>query len=128
MNELALIVEDDEDISEIFDQAMQNASFATEVIHDGEVARQRLEAVVPHVVILDMHLPGVSGQELLAQIRADQRLSKTIVLVATADARVAELHVTAADFVLIKPISFSQLRDLAGRLHGYHHGSSGVVI
>jgi DNA-binding NtrC family response regulator len=121
MNDLALIIEDDEDISEIFEQALMKAGFDTEVISDGTLARKRFEEIVPHVVVLDMHLPGVSGEDLLKLIRSDQRLSKSIVLVATADARMADLHLGMADFVLIKPISFNQLSDLAGRLHGYHH-------
>ncbi len=127
MNELSLIIEDDEDIAEIFDQALSNAGFQTEVIYDGDLAQKRLQEVVPHVVVLDMHLPGTSGQTLLTQIRSDQRLLETIILVATADAMLAEEHRETADFVLVKPISFSQLRDLAGRLHEYHHNKTGPL-
>jgi hypothetical protein len=36
---------------------------------------------------------------------------------ATADARMGEALTDHADFVLIKPITFSQLRDLTARLH-----------
>jgi len=128
MADLALIIEDDEDISEIFDQALRNAGFDTEVIPDGGQARLRLAEIIPHVVVLDMHLPGVAGEDLLKQIRSDRRLSRAIVLIATADARMADLHIGSADFVLIKPISFNQLRDLTGRLHGYHHESTGKII
>ena len=127
MSDLALIIEDDEDIAEIFNQSLTNAGFETEVIFDGDTAQKRLEEVVPHVVVLDMHLPGVSGQTLLSQVRSDQRLLETIVLVATADAMMAEVHREQADFVLVKPISFSQLRDLASRLHDYHHGKTGPI-
>ncbi len=127
MNDLALIIEDDEDIAEIFNQALNNAGFETEVIYQGDAAQKRLGEVTPHVVVLDMHLPSVSGQVLLSQIRSDNRLLETIVLVATADAMIAELHREQADFVLVKPISFSQLRDLASRLHEYHHGKTGPI-
>jgi CheY-like chemotaxis protein len=64
-----------------------------------------------------MHLPIVSGGDLLKQIRSDDRLKKTVVVIATADARMGDAFNDIADFVLIKPITFSQLRDLTARLH-----------
>jgi CheY-like chemotaxis protein len=67
-------------------------------------------------VVLDLHLPHVSGEDLLAQIRSDDRLAHTRVMLATADPLMAESLRAKADLVLIKPISFSQLRDLSKRL------------
>jgi CheY-like chemotaxis protein len=113
---LALIVEDDIDLSIIFAGALEAAGFDTEVIMDGKEAAQRLSTATPDVVVLDMHLPHVSGEELLERIHADDRLANTRVLVTTADARMAETLHDQADLVLVKPVSFSQLRDLAARL------------
>ncbi len=126
-NKLALVIEDDEDIAEIFNQALANSGFTTEVLHDGAIAQRRLTEIVPHIVVLDIHLPNVSGQNLLSQIRADQRLLETIVLVATADAMIADMDRDKADFVLVKPISYMQLRDLTSRLLDYSHGKTGPL-
>ena len=117
MKELALIIEDDEDLSEIFGQALSAADYEIEIIRDGAIAQDRLKEVIPAVVVLDMHLPHISGNFLLKQIRADERLAKTRVVVATADAQMGENLRGEADLVLIKPISFIQLRDLTYRLH-----------
>lgn len=117
MKELALIIEDDEDLSEIFGQALSAADYEIEIIRDGAIAQDRLKEVFPAVVVLDMHLPHISGNFLLKQIRADERLAKTRVVVATADAQMGENLRGEADLVLIKPISFTQLRDLTFRLH-----------
>jgi two-component system response regulator TctD len=117
MSELAMVIEDDEDLATIFTEALQAASYAVETIRDGGVARARLEGTPPQVIILDMHLPGVDGESLLAQIRRDPRLKGVIIVIATADARMGEKYTDVADFVLIKPIAFSQLRDLTARLH-----------
>ena len=117
MSELALIIEDDEDLSEIFGQALSAANYEIEIIRDGAVAQNRLKEVLPVVVVLDMHLPHVSGNILLEQIRSDQRLEKTRVVVATADAQMGDSLRGIADLVLIKPITFTQLRDLTARLH-----------
>jgi CheY-like chemotaxis protein len=114
---LALIVEDEFDLSIIFSESFKAAGFETEIIRDGQVAIQRLAETVPDVVALDLHLPNVSGEAILDQIRADERLAETHVIVTTADARTAEpLEDRGATLTLIKPISFSQLRDLARRL------------
>ena len=113
---LALVIEDDQDLSEIFTKALEAAGFEVETIHDGEVARQRLASVVPNVIVLDMHLPHVDGATLLKQIHADQRLEKVRIIIATADNVQAEFYRNQATIVMIKPISFSQLRDISARL------------
>jgi CheY-like chemotaxis protein len=82
---------------------------------DGRTAVTRLADVVPALIVLDLHLPGISGGEILARIRADARLSKTRVILATADDRQADLINEQADIVLLKPISPTQLRELAKR-------------
>ena len=113
---LALIIEDDENQAPIFAQALKMAEFETETISDGQAALDRLAVIVPDLVLLDMHLPHVSGDIILHQIRADERLVKTRVMLATADAVMAENLRDKSDLVLLKPISFTQLRDLAKRL------------
>lgn len=114
--QLALIIEDDYDLATIFAEALQAAGFDAEIIRAGDTALERLDATTPSVVVLDLHLPHVSGVDILQRIRADARLAGTRVMVATADPRMAELLEDEADLVLLKPISFSQLRDLAMRM------------
>jgi two-component system cell cycle response regulator DivK len=118
MNELALIVEDDEDLANIFAEALRGVGFQVELVADGQTARERLKhGAVPYLILLDMHIPHVSGGDLLTNIiRKDERLSKAIVIVTTADARMGEAYTDLADFVMVKPISFIQLRDLTSRL------------
>jgi len=115
---LALIIEDDEDLSFIFAEALRAAEFEAEIIRDGKVAVDRLASASPTVVVLDLHLPGVVGIDILKKIRSTEHLKSARVVVTTADARLAEQTEGEADFVLIKPISFSLLRDLAARLSG----------
>jgi CheY-like chemotaxis protein len=112
---LALIIEDDPTLNEIFSIALEG-DFATEMITDGQTAVTRLAEVVPALVILDLHMPGTPGPEVLAKIRADARLSKTRVILATADHHEANRIYEQADMVLLKPISPTQLRELAKRL------------
>ncbi|MFQ5577854.1 MAG: response regulator transcription factor [Anaerolineae bacterium] len=112
----AIIIEDDQKLAVIFAEALRMAAFEPEIVRDGNNALARLLDVEPAVVVLDLHLPNVSGRDILAQIRADARLAKTPVIIATADPAMADRLWSDADLVLIKPISFGQLRDLAARL------------
>jgi DNA-binding response OmpR family regulator len=117
-NPLALIVEDDPMLGEIFSLSLQSVNFDTEIITDGKVAISRLTEIVPHFVLLDLNLPGASGHEVLKSIRAGERHAKTRVILATADAAFADMLRAEADFVFLKPISPTQLRELASRLRG----------
>jgi DNA-binding response OmpR family regulator len=113
---VALVIEDDYDASVIFAKALEVLGFQTEVIDSGEKALERLKTVVPVIVLLDLHLPEVLGTSIIRTIRADERLKETLVIIASADPRSADLVQDMADLVLIKPTTFSQVRDLAGRL------------
>ena len=115
-NPLALVVEDDNKQATIFAQALNMAQFDTEVVYDGKVALDRLKEIAPALVILDLHLPNYTGDYILKEIRSDERLTKTRIILATADPLMAEPLREDSDLVLLKPISFNQLRDLAIRL------------
>jgi DNA-binding response OmpR family regulator len=115
-NPFALIIEDDPKLAFIFAEALQMAEFETEIVQDGKAALERLAATTPAVVVLDLHLPFLSGSDILAHIRADQRLAQTRIMLATADASKAEHLRSDADIVLLKPISLHQMSTLAKRL------------
>ncbi|MFZ6026520.1 MAG: response regulator [Chloroflexota bacterium] len=115
----ALVIEDYMDQAMVFQRALEMAGFDTEMITDGDVARTRLTEVVPVLIVLDLHLPGMTGDYLLKQIRTDRRMHKTRVVVATADALMAQNLREQADIVLLKPISFRQLNQLAERYYAH---------
>jgi CheY-like chemotaxis protein len=117
MSELALIIEDDEDLANIFAEALRGVGFEVEHVPDGKLAQERLQnGSAPFIILLDMHLPHVSGADLLTIIKREEKFAKTMIIITTADARMGDLYSDQVDFVLIKPISFVQLRDLTARL------------
>lgn len=112
----ALIIEDDPDLVNIFARALELSGYQTQTTVDGEGAMALLADAVPDIVVLDLHLPGISGKEILQALRADGRFQKTRIILATADYQTADDLRDDADLVLLKPISFKQLRDLSARL------------
>lgn len=113
---VALIVEDHDMLSTLFEEAFIEAGYETAIALDGRLAQEQLEKITPDVILLDLHLPHISGSDLLKQIRADARFDKTRIIVASADGTWANSFDVAADLVLNKPVSYVQLRTLASRL------------
>ena len=117
MNPLqALIVEDDPIQAEIFIRALEAAGYTVEHIADGDQAIAYLQEHTPYIVVLDLHLPGTAGDDILRAIRSNPATAQTRVLLATADPRLAETVQEESDLVLLKPVSYIQLRDLARRM------------
>lgn len=114
-NPFALIIEDDYDSAVIYENALRAAGFDTEVIYSGDKALERLAATVPELVVLDLLLPGVPGMSILEHIRNDKRLASTQVVVITGDTVLADMSPLQEGTVqiLVKPVTFTQLRDLA---------------
>ena len=122
---LALIIEDNLKLANIFSLALDSVDFDTEVVTDGQVALTRLDELLPAVVVLDLHLPNISGKDILQYIRSSKRLADTRVILATADALMGEQLRNQADLVLLKPISVPQLRELAQRLQSSAESDAG---
>lgn len=112
---LGLVVEDNQDTVMIFKSALELAGYEVQVALDGAVAQKMLAEIIPDLIILDLHMPHVTGDVLLKQIRADKRLERTRVFLATADANMASYLRDQAELVLLKPIGFAQLKELAER-------------
>lgn len=124
MQPIALIVEDDDKLAEIFSEAVKAAGFEAVVAVDGRSALDLLPSITPTLILLDLHLPHISGSDVLAAIRQEAHLQNSVIMLTTADAWLAETLRPEVDFVLLKPISFVQLRHLAGRLRPSSNPSS----
>jgi two-component system response regulator BaeR len=113
----ALIVEDSPVFSLMFSRALQD-EFEVEAIQDGGEALKRLDSFTPDLLVLDLHLPRISGKHILDRVKADERFAKTRIILTTGDERQAEELNDIVDIVLLKPINPSQLRELASRIKG----------
>lgn len=114
----ALIVEDEIPLAGIYAKALHCAGYETGEVYDGQAALDllRTDEETPALVLLDIHLPLVSGNDILQYIRENRRFLNTRVIMATADpAAMGEETEKKADLILCKPISYHQLRDLASR-------------
>lgn len=117
---IAFVIEDNMELGYIYAAALEMANFKVEHLVDGKQALQRLDGEVPDLIILDMNLPQVSGHYIYKQVRADDRFINTPIVIATANSLIAEAlssELAATDTLLIKPVSPSQLRNIAKGLY-----------
>lgn len=122
---IALIVEDDRDIVALFRHVLDIAGYHTEIVLDGLDAMQRLESSHPNIVLLDLQLPRMSGVDILARMRADERMSTIPVVVITAYAPYANSLPVEPDLLLLKPVDINQLSRLVQRLQATQGGLTG---
>jgi CheY-like chemotaxis protein len=110
-----LIVEDDEDIRTVLAEAMCAAGVEVVVARDGVEALERLHAgPPPAVVLLDLRLPRLGGQEFLDRIRSDPRFEDLPVITMTAGSGRAEGDEIVAR--LQKPFDVEDLRRIVESL------------
>lgn len=113
-----LICEDEPALRELV-RASLDGDYEFVEASDGYMALQLARELVPDAVILDLMLPGLGGLEVLGELRADDRLAGTPVLVITAWSETREDLVAAgADEFLPKPFDPDQLRIKLEKLVG----------
>lgn len=110
MSGTVLIVDDDVSWSETAAGALREAGFQVFVAHDGSKGAALLERESPTVVILDVHLPGSSGLDLLRELRQRDRLTPVLMVSADDQAAIQDRAMAdGASAFLRKPVSLSLL-------------------
>ncbi|MGH3905879.1 MAG: response regulator transcription factor [Pseudonocardiaceae bacterium] len=105
-----LVVEDEAGITAFLRRGLESAGFGVLTAADGNAGLELARRADVELVVLDLGLPGLAGEEVLRRLRAHRPDLPVIVLTAkdaVAD-RVANLEAGADDYV-VKPFSFSEL-------------------
>ncbi|MDD2968850.1 MAG: response regulator transcription factor [Lachnospiraceae bacterium] len=111
-----LVVEDEVKIAEVVVAYLQNSGYETVTAYDGLTALHLFEKECPDLIILDLMLPGCTGEEVCKKIRKNSRVP---ILMLTAkieeDDKVDGLNMGADDYVT-KPFSTRELIARVGSL------------
>jgi len=82
-----LVVDDEVDVAKSVEALLEARGYEVELAHDGvSVLEMLTEADLPDLVLLDLAMPELDGEEVLRRMRADDRLRELPVLLATASA------------------------------------------
>lgn len=102
MTETILIVEDDTDISMLLKTILEEAGYQTVQAFSGTEAQLLLEKSLPSLILLDLMLPGMSGETLLQWLRSEQQCQIPVLILSAKNAvrdKVAMLHIGADDYI-----------------------------
>ena len=107
-----LIVDDDADIVAVLEDRLQSLGYGTVTACDGQQALEQIAQESPHLVLLDLTLPKLSGLEVLKQLHRARQVDSLPVVVMTAhgsiDKAVEAMKEGAYDF-LTKPLDKDHL-------------------
>lgn len=107
-----LVVDDEPDVTELVAYHLKAKGFHVECLNDATASISKARSFQPHLIILDIMMPHLSGIQLCRILRADNKLSKVPIVFLTAKAephdRIEGLE-NGADDYLGKPFSPKEL-------------------
>ncbi|OOF88191.1 phosphate regulon transcriptional regulatory protein PhoB [Rodentibacter ratti] len=119
-----LVVEDEESIITLIKFILEQAGFEVRTAENVSQARQQINEQLPHLILLDWMLPGVSGVEFTKELRSTKRTENLPIILLTARSDELDkekgLNLGADDYVT-KPFS---PRELVARVNAFlrrHH-------
>ena len=71
---LVLIIDDDKDLREILSAKLEKLGFSVDEAKDGTSGIEKARKIRPDLILLDVNMPGMSGIQVLAGIKADPEL------------------------------------------------------
>ncbi len=131
---IILLVEDNPDHTELIMRNFTNHRVASRIYHvpDGEMALDYMfrrgnysdpkKSPRPHVILLDLRLPKIDGQEVLKEITNSDELRSIPVVVlttSTAESDVAMAYTNHANSYLVKPVDFEKFTQMMDDLGFY---------
>lgn len=109
MKATILIVEDNPEISQLLVSFLQENQYETKAVYDGTTAGSILKNDVYDLVLMDLMLPGIKGEDLIRNLR---EYSKVPVIVISAksmvETRIEMLRLGADDYIL-KPFNLDEV-------------------
>ena len=112
MNTAILIADDEPNILVSLEFLMKREGYTVHLARDGQEALDMLRRERPRLVLLDVMMPGKTGFEVCQEVRNDDALKDTLILMLTAKGRetdVAKGLALGADAYMTKPFSTREL-------------------
>lgn len=123
-----LLVEDNVDDAVLAQMALQRHNLTNRLLHvkDGQEALDYLfspqRGSSPKLIMLDLKLPKVDGLQVLAKIKADDKLKTTPVVVLTSsreDRDALDAYKLGVNSYIVKPVDFPKFADAVAQLGLY---------
>ena len=112
MTHKVLIADDEPNIVISLEYLMKRAGYQVSIARDGQEALDAIRRERPRLVLLDVMMPKKSGHDVCQELRADELLKDTLVLMLTAKGRDTDVDKglgVGADAYMTKPFSTKEL-------------------
>jgi len=108
-----LVIDDDRDICDVLKKTLVHDGYKVKTITKPKNALRDVKKNTYHLIILDLKMPEISGEDLLRDIRKVNSDISVIILTAfpSVDSAVQALHSQVFDYVR-KPFKINELRDI----------------
>lgn len=106
-----LVVEDEAPIARLVELTLRTYGCSVRVARDAFEAREILDNVTPELIVTDVRLPGRSGLQLAQEVRDDERLADTPIVLMSA---YGEPREAVGDAFLAKPFELDRLLEVLG--------------
>ncbi|MBV9866655.1 MAG: response regulator transcription factor [Abitibacteriaceae bacterium] len=100
-----LIIEHDTDLARLLMTSLATAGFECRHAPDGDAGISSFAMSHPHLVLLDLAIPGLSGHDVCAKIRETSLIPVITLTAATSEAEQLEAFKIGADDFVLKPVS-----------------------
>lgn len=131
MPKTVLTIDDDTAITELLAMLLRTHGYEVKAVNSGEDGVEAIKKHNPHVVILDLMMPGMDGWQVCKNVREFSDVPIVILSALDDPALIASALDAGADDYLVKPVSSSILVAHLNRLirrTGTLEMSSGTII
>jgi two-component system phosphate regulon response regulator PhoB len=114
-----VVIEDSRLICSILERRFQKAGYSVSVSLKGQEGLARIKKLYPDLIVLDLMLPDMPGEEICREIKRNERLHHIPVIILTAKADEADrivARVIGADAFMTKPVDMEKLLEEVRRL------------
>src|SRR5262245_37324899 len=106
-----LVIEDDSRVASFVRRGLLADKFLVDVARDGQTGLELAESKEYNLIVLDLMLPGMTGQDVLDALRKKNRTVPVLILTARGAVRdKVELFQKGCDDYLTKPFAFAELQ------------------
>lgn len=106
---VVLVVDDCEDNLFLMETILLQDGYRVETACSGEQGIQKIHQLVPNLIILDMMMPGMTGAEVIEQLKPFPHLTRIPIIICTANTYIRKINLEGVANICYKPIDIGDI-------------------
>jgi DNA-binding response OmpR family regulator len=122
MKEKVLVVDDEWEVRDVLSNFLTEKGYEVMLASNGEEAIELAEKESPHVILLDVKMPGIDGIETCSRLKEGEKTRSIPVIMITAfQDREIEAYLEGADDFIVKPFNMVEISFRIESMTRIHH-------